>query len=85
MEKDLKHIAFVIYCVEAYKARKGTGGKDTYNLLKAADAVRFIDENYDALHTFGDAEIVRNIDEYLKNKGANIFALPVNNAQNCPF
>jgi hypothetical protein len=34
--------------------------------LKSAGAIEYIDENYAALHTFGDEHIVWNIDEFLK-------------------
>ena len=66
MDNDLTHIAFVMYCVETYKAAKQLDGKTAYRLLQEAGAIRFIDDNYGALHTFGDLEIVWNIDEYLR-------------------
>ena len=67
IENDLKHYEFVIYCVETYKGIKNLDGKAAYKLLKDAGAIEYIDNNYDALHTFGDENIVWNIDEYLKN------------------
>jgi len=71
MEKgDLKHMEFVVYCVETYKGRKNLDGRTAYQTLKDAGAIEYIDENYGALHTFGDEHIVWNIDEYLKNHSA---------------
>jgi len=68
MEKnDLKHTEFVVYCIETYKGRKNLDGKFAYQMLKAVGAIEYIDRNYGALHTFGDEQIVWNIDEYLKN------------------
>ena len=67
-ENDLKHLEFVIYYVETYKGIKNMDGKTAYQNLKEAGAIEYIDENYDALHTFGDENIVWNIDEYLRNK-----------------
>jgi len=67
-ENDLKHIEFVIYCIETYKGRKNLDGKTVYQKLKETGAVDYIDKNYEALHTFGDEHIVWNIDEYIKNK-----------------
>ena len=64
---DLKHLEFVIYCVETYKGVKNVNGKIVYQRLKESGAIEYIDENYEALHTFGDENIVWNIDEYLKN------------------
>ena len=71
-EKDLKHIEFVIFCVESYKIIKNIDGKTVYKRLKEAGAIEYIDENFGALHTFGDENIVWNIDEYLRNRHLNI-------------
>jgi len=64
---DLKHTEFVVYCVETYGGKENLSGSDAYRKLKDAGAITYIDENYDALHTFGDENIVWNIDEYLNN------------------
>ncbi|MCL2557178.1 MAG: DUF3791 domain-containing protein [Treponema sp.] len=66
MEKrDLRRAEFVVYCIETYKDKKNLDGKTAYQKLKNSGAIEYIDENYDALHTFGDDGIVWNIDEYL--------------------
>jgi len=64
---DLKHAEFVIYCIETYKGKKKLDGKAAYQKLNKMGAIDYIDNNYNALHTFGDEHIVWNIDEYLKN------------------
>ena len=64
---DIKHIEFVIYCIETYKGRKNLDGKTAYITLKKTGAIDYIDNNYNALHTFGDEFIIWNIEEYLKN------------------
>ena len=66
-ESDLEHLDFVIYCIETYKGTKNLDGKTAYQSLKEAGAIEYIDENYNALHTFGDDDIVWNIDEYIRN------------------
>ena len=68
-ESDLNHIEFVTYCIETYKSRKKLDGKTAYQTLKEAGAIEYIDKNYGALHTFGDEQIVWNIDEFLGNSG----------------
>ena len=68
---DLKHLEFVIYCVETYKGIKKIDGKTVYQRLKEAGAIEYIDENFEALHTFGDENIVWNIDDYLRNSLSN--------------
>jgi len=68
---DLNHLDFVIYCIETYKSIKNINGRAAYQKLKVAGAIEYIDKNYDALHTFGDENIVWNIDEYLQNHVVN--------------
>jgi len=65
---DLKHIEFVIYCIETYKGKKNLNGRTIYENFRNAGVIEYIDNNYDALHTFGDDHILWNIDEFLKNK-----------------
>jgi len=66
-DKDFKHTDFVIYCIETYKGKNKLDGKTAYITLKDAGAIEYIDDNYHALHTFGDEQILWNIDEFLKN------------------
>jgi len=63
---DLRHTEFVVYCIEIYKGKKDLDGKSSYQKLKDAGAIEYIDKNYEALHTFGDDDIIWNIDEYMK-------------------
>ena len=67
----MKHVEFVVYCIETYKASKNLSGQEAYNRLHDLGAVNYIDGSYDALHTFGDDAIVWNIDEYIRNKSAD--------------
>jgi len=68
MQKDdFINLDFIVYCIETYKGRKSMDGNAVYSLFQDAGALKYIDDSYDALHTFGDAEIVRNIDEFLSN------------------
>lgn len=68
MDKDYEHIDFIIFCIEIYKENKGLNGKEAYNLLVSSGAIDYIDECYEALHTFGEDNIIWNIDEFIKNK-----------------
>ena len=70
-DNDLKHMEFVIYCIETYKGIKDLEGEKAYQILSETGAIDYIDNNYDALHTFGDDQIVWNIDEYLTNCSVN--------------
>lgn len=46
-------LEFLIYCIEEYKRRNGTTGRETYNLFECSGASRYIINHYDALHTAG--------------------------------
>ena len=46
-------LEFLIYCMEEYKRRHGTTGRDTYHLFEESGAMRYILNHYDALHTAG--------------------------------
>ena len=67
LENDMKHLEFVVYCIETYKTRKDANGKSVFNMLNEKGAIQYIDDNYDALHTDGDDEIIWNIEEYLRS------------------
>jgi len=67
LEREITHTEFVVYCVEIYKEQKKIDGNTAYRKLSDAEAIGYIDENYDALHTFGDEQIIWNIDEFIKN------------------
>jgi len=68
---DLKHTEFVIYCIETYKGIKNLDGNAVYQKFNKTGAIDYIDNNYNALHTFSDEHIIWNIDEYLKNHEVN--------------
>lgn len=66
MQKDdFINLDFIVYCIETYKGHKDMDGNSVYTLFQYAGALKYIDDSYDVLHTFGDIEIVRNIDEFL--------------------
>lgn len=46
-------LEFLIYCIEEYKRRYGTTGRETYNLFERSGVSRYIVDHYDALHTAG--------------------------------
>jgi len=66
--RDFNHLDFIVYCIETYKGHKDMDGSPVYALFQNSGALKYIDDCYDALHTFGDAEIVRNIDEFLDRR-----------------
>lgn len=47
------NLEFLIYCIEEYKRRHDTTGRETYDLFERSGASRYITDHYDALHTAG--------------------------------
>lgn len=66
-KKEIRHLDFVMYCIETYKGMKNMEGASVYHQFEETGAIEYIDDNYDALHTFSDENIVWNIDNYLNN------------------
>ena len=46
-------LEFLIYCIEEYKRRHGTTGRETFILFERSGASRYILDHYDVLHTAG--------------------------------
>jgi len=66
-KKDFSNLDFIVYCIETYKGHKGMDGSEVYKLFLNSGALIYINDSYDVLHTFGDVEIVRNIDGFLND------------------
>jgi len=60
---------FLIWCIEAVKRIKGISGSIVYNKLKECDCLKFIIDNYEALHSQSEEYIVEDIVEFCKNRG----------------
>lgn len=59
-------LEFLIYCIEEYKRRHGTTGRETYSLFEQSGASRYIIDHYDALHTAGVEYTVDDIEGIIK-------------------
>ncbi len=65
-----KELPFMVFCVEAYKNRKGMTGRDVMDLFGRYAVCEYIKEFYEALHTTGEAYIVEDIEQYIKARQA---------------
>ena len=65
--KPKGEVWFLASCVELYKDEKGLSGSEAYNYLRKTNAVKFITECWDGLHTTSPQYIIDSIDEYIKN------------------
>ena len=66
----LKHMDFVVYCIEEYRNAKKLTGRQVIAIFNKYRVYDFIESSYDALHTYGGDEIAWNISQYMKHKGS---------------
>lgn len=58
---------FLSFCIEQYAHQKGIDGKEAMTLLLKSDALKYLQDNYEILHTQSPQWIVEEINEYLSN------------------
>ena len=63
-------ISFIVYCIEEYKHAKGMTGKSVIELFNRYNALDYIRNYYEALHTTGRQYIVDDISEYIEARQA---------------
>jgi hypothetical protein len=62
-----KHLDFIIFCIEEYRTAKKLTGRQVINIFEKYKVYDFIENSYDALHTFGSDNIVWNLQDYIEN------------------
>ena len=71
MTLDEKKVEFVAFCIESYKMKLGgVSGAKVAEYFNDYDAIDFLLESYDQLHTLGRDQILAEIERYLKKRGA---------------
>ena len=69
-----KHIDFIVYCIEEYRNAKKLTGRQVTHIFNKYNLYDFIENSYDALHTFGGDNIVWNLQDYIQyNSVAPLF------------
>ena len=63
--KPRGEIWFLASCIEFYKDEKGISGREAYDYLKENNAVEFIINHWEGLHTTSPLYIIDSIDEYI--------------------
>ena len=61
---------FTVFCLENYKTHRQMTGKQTAELFEKYGVYDYVYDFYDVLHTTGYQYINKDIDEYLKARGA---------------
>ena len=68
----MKHMDFVVYCIEEYRNAKKLTGRQVIAIFNKYRIYDFIENSYDALHTYGGDEIAWNISEYMQNRKGTV-------------
>ena len=64
-------IWFLASCIEFYKDEKGINGQEAYDYLHRTNAVDFLINRWEGLHTTSPLYVIANIDEFIKNQPNN--------------
>lgn len=65
VKDDEKNVTFVAFCIECYKTIHGISGHEVADLFREYGVEKYLYEEYDILHSFGERQIVAYIDEFL--------------------
>ena len=65
VKDDEKIVTFVAFCIECYKTIHGISGREVADLFRKYGVEKYLYEEYDILHSFGERQIVAYIDEFM--------------------
>ena len=60
-----KHLDFIVYCIEEYKNARKLTGRQVIAIFEKYNVYSFIEDSYEALHTFGGDNITWNLQDYI--------------------
>lgn len=60
---------FVLFCIEYYKTESKLSGQEVYEIFKEYGVFEYLEEGYEMLHTQGKEWLIKDIKEFLKNRG----------------
>ena len=66
LEDDDKVLSFVAFCLECYKARHGLSGRAAAELFQRHGVEKYLREEYDVLHSFGERQILDYVERFLE-------------------
>lgn len=72
LNKEEQLIEFIAFCIENFKVKHGMKGNVVANLFKESQALNFLKEGYEILHTQGKEYIIQEIEIYLRNRGYKV-------------
>ena len=63
---DEKIVTFVAFCIECYKTIHGISGREVADLFRKYGVEKYLYEEYDILHSFGEIQIVDDIERFIE-------------------
>ena len=66
VKDDEKIVTFVAFCIECYKTVHGISGHVTADLFHKYGVEKYLYEEYDILHSFGERQIVEDIERFIE-------------------
>lgn len=66
VKDDGKIVTFVAFCIECYKASHGISGHEAADLFRRYGAEKYLYEEYDLLHSFGERQIMDDIERFIE-------------------
>ena len=66
-----KYMEFIVYCIEEYRWANRLTGRQVISIFNKYNLFDFIENSYDALHTYGSDNIVWNLRDYIKHQAAD--------------
>ena len=66
VKDDEKIVTFVAFCIECYKTIHGISGHEAADLFRKYGVEKYLYEEYDILHSFGERQIVDDIERFIE-------------------
>ncbi|MCM1169597.1 MAG: DUF3791 domain-containing protein [Bacteroides sp.] len=62
---------FLSFCVEMYKNAHALSGAQAFETLSSSEALRFLEKNYEPIHTQSAQWILEEIEEFLNTQNTS--------------
>ncbi len=58
---------FLSFCIENYRNKHGITGEEAYNILSQSGTLKYLQDNYEVIHTQSHQWILQDIDNFIKH------------------
>jgi len=63
-----QYLDFIVYCMEEYRWAYKLTGRQVIAIFKKHNLYEFIEDSYEALHTYGSDNILWNLRDYIEHR-----------------